>query len=168
MGASGVDHGACHWIKATEVPNVTLGMLLEPRPGYESLDAKLASALRRIISDAPGLSRKVSCLTRQYAAGHVPLSGRQILLLVQQHFRTSERGVASYPYSDLRDIKYPGGERAAEFIDMWLQVTSAMDSELDVQLLEEIFFDEISQSINLFPHLTSTSTLMSPNDPSRT
>ena len=89
MAASGRGDEAFTWIQAVEKDGSSFENLGKSGTGYETLDAKLASALVKTC-DGSNLSRDITAKTEQEAKDGRNIKGRQILWMIYEYFRSNE------------------------------------------------------------------------------
>ena len=88
--ASGKRKIAFPWIFEAEDPNTTFEDLAEPGKDFETLDSKLSSALRKILTGPIG--REITRLSTEEAKrNRRQMSGRQTLWMIYQEFQMEEK-----------------------------------------------------------------------------
>ena len=96
------------------------------------LDAKLASALSHFAP--PDFQRALQARKAEAMKTGKMLAGRQILLMVDQHFKMSEMDNSVYEAEHFFSIKKKC-DRLQEFVTTWDQVLSGIDKTPDDQTL---------------------------------
>ena len=75
------------WVQQVESPGVTADMLSDSTP-FSTLDFKLAHALAKVVTGT--LGRSINVEKEKLANEGKMMTGRQILLMIYQHFRLTE------------------------------------------------------------------------------
>ena len=102
------------WLQKVEKDKIKMGKLLEPGPGFASLDRKLAVALQAILPK--DLEMRVQ--TDKAAMKKGPLmSGRQVLWHMYRHLRTSPNQTKLYGFRDIAQITGWGDEHKSGFLN---------------------------------------------------
>ena len=103
--ASGRGDEAFAWALKVEAESATLDSLFESE-GFDSLDAKLSSALAKVASGE--LGRRITHMMEVQAQAGKMVKGRQILWMIYQQFRLSEEAGAMYDFSDIMAVRLKG------------------------------------------------------------
>ena len=141
--ASGRGHVAFKWVREVERDSATFSGLSDSA-GLESLDAKLASALTKVLSGE--LGRKVSQATEKEAKMDRPIAGRQILFMIYHHYKTNEEAGALYDLADLMAVKWQGDGNLESFLHTWDSVLLGMREEPPEHYLEILFHTQVRNS----------------------
>jgi len=121
--ASGRPQAAMQWIKAVWQIDVTLEALEDPG-AFETLDAKLASALLAILPIE--LQRKVEVMEEQAHLRARTVAGRQVVFLIIKHLAISKNDSYLVDLQDLQRVHLKNND-VADFIHRWLYQLSGMD-----------------------------------------
>ena len=147
MGASSCPDYAFSWIVTTakaesvEVLADSWYPRLETKPkdyNFAALDAKLSAALTRIISGE--FEKKVHIMKINAMASGNRLAGRQILYLIDQHFKLNEQDGAVFGLEHLFAVTMRGNQ-LEEFLYDWELVLAGVDKKPDDTTLEVLFYD---------------------------
>ena len=112
VAASAKPQRAFDWIVEVSHHTTSYDILREPGDDFATLDAKLASALTHIVpADFQRTlhAKKMEAMKR----GHM-IAGRQILFLIDQHFKMSEKDGGVYDTEHLFSIRMRG-EKLQDF-----------------------------------------------------
>ncbi len=115
--------------------NETTFETLRSSGDFDSLDAKLASALGRIVSGEAG--REVTRVTETEAREGRLIKGRQILFLLLQYYRVNEEAVSFYNLADLCSTRLVNDGQLEQFLNTWDNVLAGMDKEPDDAVKEK-------------------------------
>ena len=91
------------WIQKVEATRTSSADLAET-DGFATLDSKLATALRKVVTGT--LSRSVNVEKEKLAASGQMMTGRQILLMIYTHFRVTEVDNNMLDLEDLIAVKH--------------------------------------------------------------
>ena len=130
--ASAKPQRAFEWLLELVAPGVTFDSLRATGDDMATLDAKLASALSHIVPH--DFQRALQAKKAEAMKTGRMLAGRQILFMVDQRFKMSERDNSVYETEHLFSIKMKG-DRLQEFVTTWDQVLSGLDKAPDEQTL---------------------------------
>ena len=147
LAASKGGDKAWEWILRAEAADATLGELSDVH-GYRSLDAELAAAQSKV---AKG---EVARVFQRYTEmlSPKPIRGRQLLMLLHQHYQTNERAGAQWRSRDLSKIRLQGDADLERFLNSWLQVLSSCAD----QPTEEFVLDAFLEQLRKAPALNET------------
>ena len=102
------------WLLQIEATGVKFEDLADPGKGFATLDRKLASALTPIVTGE--LMRRITNAKRKALQTSTKLfSGRQVLYMIYEHFRTIKNLGLVYTICDLAYVKWLGDERMESF-----------------------------------------------------
>ena len=102
----------------TESPGMEFDEL-ENSMGFDSLDMKLAASLSKVLNG--DLQHRVNIMKETRAKQGRLVKGRQILYLINQHFRVSVEEGCLYDLRDLLAVKLRNGD-LKKFVHNWEQV----------------------------------------------
>ena len=123
VAASARPKRAFEWILEVRTPGIAYDDLAEPGDDMATLDAKLSSALAHI---APAeFQRTLQTKKIDAMKENKMIAGRQILFLIDHHFRMSEMDGGVYDTEHLFSVKMKG-EKLHEFITLWDDVLARM------------------------------------------
>ena len=148
---------ACHtedytkvteWIMKVDKVGTKFEDLAEPGKGFNRLDRKLAAALTPTIEGE--LARRILIKKRQQLNDQgVLISGRQVLWMVYDHFRTNKRLGLVYTITDLAKVEWLGDEKLAQFRNNWEDRVCSMATEIDDDTLANVLCDHLMTSKEL-------------------
>ena len=142
-----------HWIKEVEMVDSVddLKSLSSVRgirmPDFEVLDAKIASALNRIIHNTP-FKRKVSLEEQKVQEEDLFLRGRQIAYLIYEYFRVTGANDSVENYADLFTIVLRNDD-IQEFDSKWDGILLSMTKIPPDDILEGLYKLRIRESEKL-------------------
>jgi len=110
--------------------------------GFETLDAKLSSALSKILNGE--FARKVTVMKHQAMDTGRRLSGRQLLRAIDQHFKMTEADGAVYGMEHLLSVSMKN-DNLERFLADWDTVLTGMRKRPEDQILEAIFIRQLKQ-----------------------
>ena len=116
-------------------------------PNFEVLDAKIASALNRIIHNTQ-FKRKVSLEKQKAKEADRFLRGRQIANLIYEYFRVTEANDSVENYADLFTIVHRNDD-IQEFDSMWDGILLSMTKIPSDDILEGLYKLRIRESEKL-------------------
>ena len=144
--ASGRHRQAFPWILRVEDPEVSFEDLAEPEE-FESLDAKLSAALRKVTTGA--LGRKITRLSNEDARKRGRLmSGRQTLWMIYQDFRMDERQVGLFSLEELFKVTL-AGDNLVKFLEDWDLAVANLEKEPDEDVMETLVVKQLRKSSKL-------------------
>ena len=126
---------AFQWVRKVETPNMTVEKFIDSE-GFPTLDSKLASALSRVTKGM--LGRNITLEQEKQASHGRMMNGRQILLMVYQHFRITETEGHIMDFQDLLSVKMYSDDLNGFFME-WESVLVNMKKVLDEEYLETMF-----------------------------
>ena len=148
---------ACHtenytkvtkWIMTVDKIGTKFEDLAEPGKGFNRLDRKLAAALTPTIEGE--LARRILVKKRQQLNEQgVLISGRQVLWMVYDHFRTNKRLGLVYTITDLAKVEWLGDEKLAQFRNNWEDRVCSMATEINEDTLANMLCDHLMKSKEL-------------------
>ena len=147
--ASDDPDGAFQWVlKVYEVreDKATLAKELGDPGKFKTLDTKLLSALTRVAKGE--LSQQILNFKEVEASQGRIVRGRQVLLMFDQHFKTSEEAGALYGTEDLLKVKLDGDDLKS-FLSNWEAVLVGMSHVPDPATLKDLFYREVRNSRKL-------------------
>ena len=142
-----------HWIKEVEMVDSVDDFKSSSSirgismPNFEVLDARIASALNRIIHNSH-FKRKVSLEEQKAQKQDRFLRGRQIAYLIQKYFRVTGANDSVENYADLFTIVLRNGD-IQEFDSKWDGVLSSMTKIPPDDILEGLYKLRIRESEKL-------------------
>ncbi len=142
--ASGDPHNAFKWII-----EVDSGKSIDEFDGsgaFPSLDAKLAAAITKIVSG--NLSHKIHLAMETRAKTGRMLTGRQMLLMVYDHYKISEVEGALLDFEDLTMVKLQGDDLQG-FLTDWENVLAVIAEQPSQTVLETLFRKQLTKSVSL-------------------
>ena len=147
MAASGRGDKAWDWIRRPSMPLETFGSLKESGDKYNSLDAKLAKALRTC---ANGNSIHHVRIKDEFNRGTAecnregrPIKGRQLLLLVHKYYRTNEELGTQYGPKHLYLITCPNDKKLETFLTQWFTMLSKLNEPFPESMLRDHFLSQM-------------------------
>ena len=112
-------------------------------PNFEMLDVKIASSLKKIITN-PYLKKRVNLEERKTQMQDPFLRGRQIAYMISQHFRVTGAHEAVLDYTDLRiSLHYDGIQ---DFDARWDHAQRSTSEVLQYSILESLCKMRIRES----------------------
>ena len=130
-----------------EHPETTYEDLGEPGDSFATLDAKLASALRKVVDGA--LGRRITRLSREEARKHGrQMRGRQVLWLIYQEYKMEERAVGAFSLKELFKIILINDD-LVRFIEDWELALANLEKEPDEDVLETLVIAQLEKSQKL-------------------
>ena len=117
---------------------------------FSGLDMKLGTALTAILQAAGDKARAIIDLLQVkeeciWLEGKL-VKGRQILWLINEHFRTSTTTDSYYDVLDLAELSYPGDAKMTTFFYLWDICISSMDPKLPDDTLRDILVKKLKSS----------------------
>eukprot|EP00971_Amphidinium_carterae_P350827 6491762-Amphidinium_carterae.2 len=112
---------------------------------HETLDAKIASALARILPANADLNRRVQTRILADAKEGRFTTGRMMLRLVMSHFQTCRDHASLYSVNDLLQIKVPSksSEGLSSFLTNWLWIEQGLQEEIGDSLKESLLWAQL-------------------------
>ena len=148
---------ACHtddykkvskWITQVDTVGTKFEDLAEPGKGFSRLDRKLAAALTPTIEGE--LARRILIKKRQQLNDSTRLmTGRQVLWMIYDHFRTNKRLGLVYTITDLAKIECLGDDKLAHFRNNWDDRVCSMATEINEDTLANMLCDHMMKSKEL-------------------
>ena len=138
MSASTDPDKAFDWISETRKEGQTLEALRDVDK-FTTLDAKLLSALANILTG--DCARNVDTYKETEATNKRYVRGRQVLLMMHEHFSTNIKHGATYALQDRFSVKLKG-DNLRGFISNWNQVMAGIPKVPEVSVLETLFFNQ--------------------------
>ena len=142
MSASTDPDKAFDWISETWKEGQTLEALRDVDK-FTTLDAKLLSALANILTG--DFARNVDTYKETEATNKRYVRGRQVLLMMHEHFSTNIKHGATYALQDRFSVKLKG-DNLRGFISNWNQVMAGIPKVPEVCVLETLFFNQVKNS----------------------
>jgi hypothetical protein len=132
------------WVK--EVENRTLGFDEFRNSGeFPTLDTKLGSALSDLAKGE--LGRRLTLATEKEDKEGRNVTGRQLLKVVYDYYKTDEYSGVLYDVADLMEVKVkvdnPGWKQLQDFRDTWDETLAGMERETAEDILEALFKQKI-------------------------
>ena len=147
MAASGRGDKVWNWIQKPSQPNETFGTLKESGSKYNSLDAKLAKALR--VSAGGNAIHHVRIKdefnrgTSECAREGRPIKGRQLLLLVHRYYRTNEEFGTQYGPKHIYMLTCPNDKKLETFLTQWFTTLSKLVEPFPDSMLRDHFLAQM-------------------------
>eukprot|EP00971_Amphidinium_carterae_P350073 6491365-Amphidinium_carterae.2 len=111
----------------------------------ETLDAKLASALTKILPSNADLNRRVQTRILADARGGKFTTGRMMLRLVMAHYQTCRDHASLYSINDLLQIRVPSqsSEGLSTFLTNWLWIEQGLQEDIGDELKESLLWNQL-------------------------
>ena len=139
--------------------------LADPGKGFSTLDRKLAAALTPIV--AGELMRRINNAKRALLKQDGKLfSGRQILFMVYEHFRTNKNLGLVYTIFDLSRVSWLGDDKLETFRNNWESTIAGMATDVEDAHLTELLLTQLLNSKELKEQITQFRK-RDPEDPKR-
>jgi hypothetical protein len=148
-GASGDPDNGFKWITEVEGQGANLAHLYESAP-FHTLDAKLAASLTKIMTGE--FARQIYILMEESASRGKFLKGRQILLLLYQHYQISEVDGQMLDFQDLLAV-HMVGEELRRFMNDWEMTLTGMRKLPEEDVLETLFRRQIQRHPGFREHM---------------
>ena len=143
VAASGKGEKAFRWIQEVESTKITLDKLKHTGHNFQSLDAKLLSA---ITDKCHGeLGRVITQKIEEAAAEGKMLRGRQALFIIYEYMRVSELAGALYDLSDLMAVRL-NQDKLESFLNTWESTLTGMKQLPDPNTKEVLFLKQLRRS----------------------
>ena len=105
------------WLLDFEIPAASFDTLQVSGSMWETLDQKLAAAVMKICHDE--LLRKMALRAELEQKEARLAKGRQLLLMVYEHYKLNEELGAVYDINDLMAVTVRGGSKLEHFLITW-------------------------------------------------
>ena len=146
IAASANPTGAYTWIKLVEDKEVRFEDLRDSGE-FLTLDTKLGSAISEVAKGE--LGRRLTLATEWEDKEGNNVTGRQLLKVVYEYYKTDESAGILYDLSDLMSVKIkgdnPGWRQLQDFRDTWDETLAGMEKEPTDDILEQMFRDKIKE-----------------------
>ena len=144
IAASADPARAYPWIK--EVENRLKGFDEFRSSGdFSTLDTKLGSALSDLAKGE--LGRRLTLATEKEDKDGRNVTGRQLLKVVYDYYKTDEYSGVLYDVADLMEVKVkgdnPGWKQLQDFRDTWDETLAGMEKEPATDILEALFKQKV-------------------------
>ncbi len=126
-----------------------LAHLYESAP-FPTLDAKLGASLTKIMTGE--FARQIHILMEESASKGKFLKGRQILLLLYQHYQISEVDGQMLDFQDLLAV-HMVGEELRRFMNDWEMILTGMRKLPEEDVLETLFRRQIQRHSGFREHM---------------
>ena len=140
------------WLSPSWSTNPNLDTLNKLKKEYRAIDVKLCLALMSMLKTAGDVARvvrvEVEKLQRHRAKHDKILSGREVIAIIFESFRSSDNADVMYMIDNLIHMKYPGDSKIYDFYAQWHAVLEGMRAE-DVppeRPLRDILYKKIRDS----------------------
>ena len=140
------------WLSPSWSTNPNLDTLNKVKKEYRAIDVKLCLALISMLKTAGDVARvagiEVEKLQRHRAKRDKILSGREVIAIIFESFRSSDNADVMYMIDNLIHMKYPGDSKIYDFYTQWHAVLEGMRAE-DVppkRTLRDILYKKIRDS----------------------
>jgi len=122
-----------------------MGDLSNVKRKYAQIDFRLAAGLSKILEGtlADTVNRYTKLYKRTY---HAPLTGRQILCLIHQHYQTTDDPSSMYRPKDLLGVEFSGDSQIETFLNNWHRVYGGLCCDLPESFAEDHFINELRKS----------------------
>ena len=105
---------------------------------FESLDIKLANALKKICENVPTLHNNISLGARTAAAEYRAITGRQILWLIDKHFELPSLIAGHTTIDDLKMVSYSRSNGGlGGFLANWSRIMTGMPAQLKADIYNQ-------------------------------
>ena len=148
-GASGDPDNGFKWITEVEGQGANLAHLYDSAP-FHTLDAKLAASLTKIMTGE--FARQIYILMEDSASKGKFLKGRQILLLLYQHYKISEVDGQMLDFQDPLAV-HMVGEELRRFMNDWEMTLTGMRRLPEEDVLETLFRRQIQRHPGFREHM---------------
>ena len=140
------DNKEYEWIK--ECYNKTFEELAPPiEQRWSKLDIRLLNALPEMLNrTTEHLRWDVQMKVQQHADGTTPLSGRQVLQMIFNHFRSSKDDKMRLATDSIAQIAWPGDDNMADFYNRWKYLVNEAKNTIPVPYLQSKFADLLKNS----------------------
>ena len=145
IAASADPTRAYKWIKKVEDKDTTFEELRNSGP-FLTLDSKLGSCLSEIAKGE--LGRRITLMTEREDKEGRNVTGRQLLKLVYDYYKTDESAGIIYDLSDLLRVNIRGDQgwkSLLDFRDTWDETLAGVENEPSDDILEPIFKDRVRE-----------------------
>ena len=136
---------AFKWVMAVESIDMTYERLSECPKQFETLDAKLSSALTQICKGE--LGRKITLKTESEAKAMKLIRGRQILWIVYEDYRVNEEAGSLNDITDLMKVTIKRDqtkvEQLSRFLMNWETVLAGIKEPPPDNQLQVMFYEQI-------------------------
>ena len=133
------------WIKEVQSPDSTFESLADTPERFHTLDNLLAVALMNVLP--PPLKLKVNRKEALLDKDDRLMTGRQILYMVRESFRTEAHMDVFYNLQDLMAVRWVGDDQMPKFLEKWDTVTEGMGPEtIQEKTLRYLFLEQVSHS----------------------
>ena len=129
--------------------NPNLDTLNKVKKEYRAIDVKLCLALMSMLKTAGDVARvvriEVEKLQRHRAKHDKILSGREVIAIIFESFRSSDNADVMFMIDNLINVKYPGDSKIYDFYTQWHAILEGMRAE-DVppkRTLRDILYKKI-------------------------
>ena len=96
---------------------------------HGAVDVKMCSALTCVLKTARAVRIEVEKLQRHRAKHARIMSGREVIAIMFENFRSSDNAEVMYPIDNLIHLKYPGDEKIYDFYNRWRAILEGMRVE---------------------------------------
>ena len=150
IAASANPATAYNWIKMVEDKEVSFEDL-RISGSFLTLDTKLGSSISEIAKGE--LGRRLTLTTEREDKEGRNVTGRQLLKVVYEYYKTDESAGILYDVSDLMNVRIrgdnPGWKQLQDFRDSWDETLAGMENEPSDDILEPMFRDRIKDCRNI-------------------
>ena len=140
------------WLSPSWGTNPNLDTLNKVKKEYRAIDVKLCLALMSMLKTAGDVARvvriEVEKLQRHRAKHDKILSGREVIAILFDSFRSSDNADVMFMIDNLINMKYPGDSKIYDFYTQWHAILEGMRAE-DVppkRTLRDILYKKIRDS----------------------
>ena len=140
------------WLSPSWSTSPNLDTLNKVKKEYRAIDVKLCLALMSMLKTAGDVARvvriEVEKLQRHRAKHDKILSGREVIAIIFESFRSSDNADVMFMIDNLINMKYPGDSKIYDFYTQWHAILEGMRAE-DVppkRTLRDILYKKIRDS----------------------
>ena len=121
------------WLSPSWSTNPNLDTLNKVKKEYRAIDVKLCLALMSMLKTAGDVARvvriEVEKLQRHRAKHDKILSGREVIAIIFESFRSSDNADVMFMIDNLINMKYPGDSKIYDFYTQWHAILEGMRAE---------------------------------------
>ena len=138
---------ALNWIMEVERIDASFDNLVKSGL-FRTLDTKLASALAKVCSHGL-IGQEINTKSEEAAKNNVLLRGRQILLMIYQHYQLGETQGALLGLKHINAVRFRSEAHLEAFKNDWEMVLTNMKSVPDQETLRELLLEQIKGCVQL-------------------
>ena len=143
------------WMQVVYAPDADFESLNKPGPGMNLADKKLQLALCKTLPQ--DLERKIGVKKRQLSDVQQIMSGRQVLWMIVDYFRTNKGLGHVYTLQDITAVQWFGDRYndMLAFRDKWEDTIHGLHPDITENMLAEILVDQMAHSKELLQGVRS-------------